>query len=227
MHPKTSTNDRKTRMNTKRCVVVDYKIGNVFSVMQALKHIGVNAELTGDLDLICNAERLILPGVGAFGRAADQLRALGIDEAISDFITSDRPFLGICVGMQLLMEKGLEFGEHKGLGYFNGTVEKIDLQNNNCQSLQVPVIGWNKVFEPVESRWEGTPFASVDSDNAFYFVHSFSVRPENENEICALARVGNGEVVSAIKRDNILGVQFHPERSSVGGLNFLKHFVEQ
>jgi glutamine amidotransferase len=214
-------------MNTKGCVVVDYEIGNVFSVMQALKYIGVNAELTGELDRIRNAERLILPGVGAFGRAADQLRALGLDEAISDFITSDRPFLGICVGMQLLMEQGLEFGEHKGLGYFKGTVEKIDVQNNKNEPLQVPVIGWNKVFEPTESRWESTPFASVDSNNAYYFVHSFSVRPENDNEICALANVGNGEVVAAIKRDNILGVQFHPERSSGGGLNFLKGFLEQ
>lgn len=214
-------------MKTKGCVLVDYEIGNVFSVMQALKHIGVDAELTGELDRIRNAERVILPGVGAFGRAADQLRALGLDEAISDFIASERPFMGICVGMQLLMERGLEFGKHKGLGYFKGTVDKIDLQNNKSEPLQVPVIGWNKVFEPIESRWEGTPFASVDADNAYYFVHSFSVRPENEKDICATAHVGNGKVVAAIKRDNILGVQFHPERSSDGGLNFLKGFLEQ
>ena len=214
-------------MSTKSCVVVDYEIGNVFSVMQALKRNGVEAELTGDLDRVRNAERLILPGVGAFGRAADRLRALGLDEAVSDFIATERPFMGICVGMQLLMERGLEFGEHQGLGYFKGTVEKIDLQDENGAPLQVPVIGWNTVHEPVEGRWAGTPFASVDAGNAYYFVHSFSVRPENAQDICAVAKVGNGEVVSAIQRDNILGVQFHPERSSDGGLAFLNGFLEQ
>lgn len=214
-------------MSTKSCIVVDYEIGNVFSVMQALKRNGVEAELTGDLDRVRKAERLILPGVGAFGRAADRLRALGLDEAISDFIATERPFLGICVGMQLLMERGLEFGEHQGLGYFKGTVEKIDLQNYNGAPLQVPVIGWNNVCEPAEGRWTGTPFASVEVSNAYYFVHSFSVRPENTLDICAVAKVGTGEVVSAIQRDNILGVQFHPERSSNGGLAFLNGFLEQ
>ncbi len=214
-------------MSTKSCVVVDYEIGNVFSVMQALKRNGIQAELTGDLERVRNAERLILPGVGAFGRAADRLRALGLDEAVSDFISTKRPFLGICVGMQLLMERGLEFGEHKGLGYFKGTVEKINLQGEQGGPLQVPVIGWNTVHEPVESRWTGTPFASVDTRNAYYFVHSFSVRPENAQDACAVAKVGNGEVVAAIQRDNILGVQFHPERSSDGGLAFLNGFLEQ
>lgn len=214
-------------MSTKSCIVVDYEIGNVFSVMEALKRNGVEAELTGDLDRVRKAERLILPGVGAFGRAADRLRALGLDEAVSDFIATERPFMGICVGMQLLMERGLEFGEHQGLGYFKGTVEKIDLQSDNGAPLQVPVIGWNTVREPAEGRWAGTPFASVEVSNAYYFVHSFSVRPEKALDICAVAEVGNGEVVSAIRRDNILGVQFHPERSSDGGLAFLNGFLEQ
>jgi glutamine amidotransferase len=140
-----SASDRIKVMRTKNCVVVDYGIGNVFSVMQALKRNGANAELTGDLNRIRDAERLILPGVGAFGRAADRLRALGLDAAISDFIAAERPFLGICVGMQLLMGRGLEFGEHQGLGYFKGTVEKIDLQNDLGAPQQVPVIGWNTV----------------------------------------------------------------------------------
>ena len=96
-------------MSNKSCVVIDYSIGNVFSVMQALKQNGVEADLTGDIDRVRRAERLILPGVGAFGRAVDRLRALGLDEAISDFIATERPFMGICVGMQLLMERGLEF----------------------------------------------------------------------------------------------------------------------
>lgn len=214
-------------MRTKSCVVVNYEIGNVFSVMQALKRNGTEAELTGDLDRVRNAERLILPGVGAFGRAADRLCALGLDHAISDFIASERPFMGICVGMQLLMERGLEFGEHQGLGYFKGTVEKIDLQNDSGDPQQVPVIGWNAVHEPTEGRWVGTPFASVDASNAYYFVHSFSVRPENAQDVCAVAQVGTGQVVAALQRDNILGVQFHPERSSDGGLAFLNAFLEQ
>lgn len=214
-------------MVNKSCVVVDYEIGNVFSVMQALKRLGVEAHLTGDVEKVRNAERLILPGVGAFGRAADRLRALGLDEAVSDFISTERPFMGICVGMQLLMERGMEFGEHQGLGYFKGTVEKIDLKDEKGDALQVPIIGWNTVKEPSVGRWAGTPFASTDTENAYYFVHSYSVRPENPAEVCAFAKVGNGEVVSAIQRDNILGVQFHPERSSKAGLSFLNGFLEQ
>ena len=214
-------------MKNTNCIVVDYEIGNVFSVMQALKHNGIEATLTGDLGRVRNADRLILPGVGAFGVAADRLRALGLDEAVTDFITSERPFLGICVGMQLLMERGLEFGEHKGLGLFKGTVEKIDMKNFTGDKLQVPVIGWNTVHEPTDGRWAQTPFASVDPSQAYYFVHSFSVRPEHDEDVCALANVGKEQVVAALQRDNILGVQFHPERSSTGGLAFLNGFLEQ
>lgn len=211
----------------KRCVVVDYEIGNVFSVMHALKRNGIEAELSGDPRRVRDADRLILPGVGAFGRAVDRLRALGLDEAISDFIAYERPFMGICVGMQLLMERSLEFGEHQGLGFFKGTVEKIDLHNNLGEPLQVPFIGWNKLYSPSESRWASTPFASVSASNAYYFVHSFSVRAKTPGDICALARVGNGEVVAALQRDNIFGVQFHPERSSDGGLALLQGFIDQ
>lgn len=214
-------------MGTKSCVIVDYEMGNVFSVMQALKHIGFKAELTSEPDRVRNAERLILPGVGAFGRAAGRLRTMGLDEAITDFISTERPFLGICVGMQLLMERGLEFGQHQGLGYFKGTVEKIDLQYEKGGPLQVPVIGWNTLHEPSKGRWDGTPLSTVNAENAYYFVHSFSVRPENAQDVCAVAKVGDGEVVAAIQRDNMLGVQFHPERSSDGGLAFLSGFLEQ
>lgn len=214
-------------MSTKSCVVIDYEVGNIFSVMQALRQNGAEVELSSDIERVRSAERLILPGVGAFGRAADRLRALGLDEAISDFISTGRPFLGICVGMQLLLEKGLEFGEHKGLGYFEGTVEKISLMDDRGASLQVPVIGWNTVHEPTMNRWDGTPFASVNPRAGYYFVHSFSARPKDPNSVCAISSVGTGEVVSAIQRDNILGVQFHPERSGQSGLAFLNGFLEQ
>lgn len=209
----------------KKCVVVDYGIGNIFSVMQALKNGGADVELTGDPDRVRNAERLILPGVGAFGRAADRLRALGLDEAILDFVRTERPFLGICVGMQLLMEQSFEFGQHQGLGLFKGKVERIQAQEQNGEHVRVPVIGWNSLNEAGEARWVSTPFAAIEPHSAYYFVHSYACCPVSSEEVCATTNVGSGKVVAAIQRDNILGVQFHPERSAESGLAFMAAFL--
>lgn len=209
------------------CIVVDYGIGNVFSVIQALKRGGADVELTSDPERIRNAERLILPGVGAFGRAADRLRTSGLDEAVLAFIQTGRPFMGICVGMQLLMSRGLEFGEHAGLGLIEGTVEKMVATDETGEAVRVPVIGWNTLTAPHATRWDNTPFKETRDDAAYYFVHSFSCRPSNPDDICATVRVGQEDVAAAVQRDNILGVQFHPERSSDSGLAFVRAFLKQ
>lgn len=210
------------------CVVVDYGIGNVFSVCQAIRRVGGTPELTGDVAKIKTADRVILPGVGAFGRAAARLEELGLDNAIHEFVSLNRPFLGICVGMQLLMSTGHEFGETAGLNLFEGTVEKISATDENGETVRVPLIGWNAprpLSQSGHDLWHGTPFNGVQDGDAFYFVHSYSVRPRNEADILAVIDAGNEQVVAAIGRDNIFGVQFHPERSAKAGMRFLENFL--
>ncbi len=172
------------------------------------------------------ADRVVLPGVGAFGNAAHRLRELRLDEVERGFIESERPFLGNCVGMQLLMEKGLEFGEHDGLGFFEGTVEKIALADEDGSPLRVPVIGCNTPFAPgAGGDWGDTAFSGTRPGSAFYFVHSYAVQASNAQDILAIVSVGTGAVTAAIDRDNIYGVQFYPERSSNTGPAFLNGFL--
>jgi glutamine amidotransferase len=212
-------------MTSPSCVVVDYGIGNVFSVMQAMRQRGAEVELTSDRAKILAADRVILPGVGAFGRAVDTLREMGLDDTIREFIATERPFLGICVGMQVMMEQGLEFGTHAGLGFFKGKVAKIELSEMGGQKLRIPLIGWNIPVSTKKDRWEKTAFAATSPQTAYYFVHSFAVQADNPADVAATVPVGTGHVVAAIHRDNIMGVQFHPERSARRGQAFLDGFM--
>lgn len=214
-------------MKAPTCVVVDYGIGNTFSVIRALQACGVDAMLTGDHAAIRDADRVILPGVGAFGRAADRLRSLGIDDVILKYVEGGRPFLGICVGMQLLMEKGTEFGQHLGLGLFKGSVDRIDLHEADGRLARVPLIGWYRLSTPSDnpSRWRTTALEQNPDGAAFYFVHSFAARPLDRDATLAVVRHGKQEIVAAIQRDNVLGLQFHPERSGPHGLELLTRFA--
>lgn len=214
-------------MTAKSCVIIDYGIGNVFSVSQALVHLDASVTLTSDPAAIRAADRVILPGVGAFGRAVDTLRAMHLDETIHAFIETGRPFLGICVGMQVMMEIGLEFGTHQGLGLFKGSVEQIALDDADGRPLRVPLIGWNAIHPTTPSRWQGTPFANVAPGADFYFVHSFAAKVTDPTEVAATAHAGAGQLTAAIQRDNITGVQFHPERSAESGRAFLSGFLAQ
>lgn len=214
-------------MPCRSCVIIDYGIGNVFSVGEALRHLDVDVKLTSDPTAIIAADRVILPGVGAFGRAVDTLREMHLDETIHAFIATGRPFLGICVGMQVMMEQGLEFGTHQGLGLFKGRVEQIALDDHNGRQLRVPLIGWNSVYPTVSERWQDTPFADLVPGSDFYFVHSYAARVTDIKEIAAIVHAGVGQITAAIQRDNITGVQFHPERSADAGRAFLSGFLAQ
>lgn len=212
-----------------KCVVIDYGIGNVFSVMHALRSLGVEADLSSDPDRILAADRVVLPGVGAFGRAAERLRGLGLDETTSAFIATGRPFLGICVGMQLLMEEGHEFGTHPGLGIFPGTVDKVDITEEDGRRLRVPLIGWYPLTPPPgqdASVFRGTPLEGARDGDAYYFVHSFAVRPADPAAVLATVSHAEQPVPAAIRKDNVIGVQFHPERSGEAGLALLDRFLK-
>lgn len=212
---------------SERVTVVDYGIGNVFSVCNALQKIGAEPQLTDDPKAIAQAERLILPGVGAFSRAMENLRQRGHVDAIAGFIETGRPFLGICIGMQLLMEVSTEFGEHAGLGHIAGKVDMISKTDADGRPLDVPHISWAEVTptsfgaaHPLFSTPQDDPGASY-----FYFVHSFMAYPHNPEHLLATATYGGHRITAAVGRDNITGLQFHPERSGEAGLELLERFA--
>lgn len=212
-------------MRTRKVIVIDYGIGNVFSVLQALERLGVSGSLSNDPSQILGADRVILPGVGAFGRAASSLRDTGLDSVIHDYVATGKPFLGICVGMQLLMETGEEFGANRGLGIIPGAVRKINASDENGAACRVPFIGWTSVVESRPSAWDDTPFSRNPDQNAFYFVHSFQADVTDSTHRIGVHKLGDAEITSAVRHDNVLGVQFHPERSAWTGQRFLRDFV--
>ncbi|UYO40496.1 imidazole glycerol phosphate synthase subunit HisH [Rhodopseudomonas palustris] len=209
-------------------IVVDYGIGNVFSVCNALRAIGCEAKLTGDLTAIRKADRVILPGVGAFARAMDALHAKGISDALRDFVDTGRPFLGICIGMQVLMDRSSEFGDTKGLGFVPGTVERIAAVSPSGQHLRVPHIGWAPLVPSHGSGegWNGTALEGADDVGyAVYFVHSYHCRPDAPERLIAHVDYDGLQITAAIRCDNITGVQFHPERSGRAGQKILEQFL--
>ncbi|MCU4654164.1 imidazole glycerol phosphate synthase subunit HisH [Roseibacterium sp. SDUM158016] len=212
-------------MTGQTCVVVDYGSGNVYSVLHALKRIGVDAYLTSSHTAIAGASRVILPGVGAFGDVMTKLRETGLDEAVVRHIEAERPFLGICVGMQVLMETGKEFGDHAGLGVVPGTVERVPEAVPGLPPMRVPIIGWHPVQPSEGSDWADTPFPQEARTPFYYFVHSYSVRPADPGHLCGEIAVEGRAIAAALRKDNVFGVQFHPERSAGEGQRFLQRFM--
>lgn len=198
--------------------IVDYGMGNLRSVQKGLERVGFAAEVTAEANRITHADKLILPGVGAFRDAMAQLRKSDLIAPIKDFLDSGRPFLGICLGLQLLFETGLEDGEHAGLGIFPGRVERF----TNRPGLKVPHMGWNEL----KVRRRPPLMNGLSEDASVYFVHSYHVVPADESVVATVTDYG-GPFVSSVWRDNIVATQFHPEKSQKVGLAMLKAFAEQ
>ena len=198
--------------------IIDYGVGNLFSLQCSLKKIGVDAVVTNDPQTIKNADRIILPGVGAFGDASKKLYESGLVELITEQANSGKPFLGICLGMQLLFEKGYEYGEHKGLGFLKGNV--ISLEGKVDKSLQIPHMGWNAL----DFQKESPLFKYINNGDFVYFVHSYYAT-DCEDSVIATSEYSI-PVTAAVGKVNIFGCQFHPEKSGDVGLNILKAFCE-
>ena len=198
--------------------IVDYGVGNLFSLRSSLLALGQPAEVTGDSGVIRSADRVILPGVGAFGDAADKLRASGLDRAVCEAADSGKPLLGICLGMQLLFEKGYEFGEHDGLGLLKGSI--IPMQGTIPEGLKIPQMGWNALIK----KREHFLLRDVREGDCVYFVHSFYAA-DCEDSLVAVCDYGR-EITALSARDNVMGCQFHPEKSGPVGLSILKAFCE-
>ena len=195
--------------------IVDYNMGNLASVKNAFDKIGERAEIVKDADKIKDFDKLILPGVGAFGDAVNHLKETNLDEAIKDFVKSGKYLLGVCLGMQLLFEKSEEFGNHKGLGFIEGEVIYFDKEKLNGH--KVPHMGWNRLF-----NYDSPLFKGVNNPY-LYFVHSLHAVCDDKYVIGK--SVYGYEFVSAVNKDNIFGFQPHPEKSHNEGLKILKNFV--
>jgi len=197
-----------------RICILDYGMGNLRSVEKALEHVGVTATIANDPETVRAADGLILPGVGAFPKAMSVVRELGLDELVGERRAAGVPILGICLGLQLLFDSTTELGGAEGLGLLAGAVDELD-----AGGLKVPHIGWSPVrWEKGSSLTEG-----IESETPFYFVHSFAPVPE-AGELLGTAEYG-ARFACAAERDNVYGVQFHPEKSSAAGLRLLSNFA--
>ena len=198
--------------------IVDYGVGNLFSLKSSFAAIGYPAEVTGDLERIRSADKVILPGVGAFEDAAKKLHDTGLDSAVKDAAKAGKPLLGICLGMQMLFDKSLEYGEHRGLGLINGTVEPIE--GIIPRELKIPHIGWNALHLYGESPI----FKYTKEGDCVYFVHSYYGVTYAENVI-ADTEYG-APLTAAVQSGSVFGCQFHPEKSGAVGLDILRAFCE-
>ena len=201
--------------------VVDYGVGNLFSLTCSLRAVGVEAVVTGEEAVLARADRVILPGVGAFGDAAEALRRTGLDKAVLKEAERGKPLLGICLGMQLLLDYSTEYGRHRGLGLIPGAVRAI--RPVVPPEYKVPHMGWNALRFP-KDRPVNPLFRYIQEGDCVYFVHSYA-GTDCEAHTIATAEYGP-ELTAAVARDNVYGVQFHPEKSGTVGLNILKAFCE-
>ena len=200
--------------------IVDYGVGNLFSLKSSLNFIGAETVVTGDAEIIRKCEKIILPGVGAFEDAAKKLKECGLDEVIKEEAKSGKPLLGICLGMQLLFEKSMEFGEHEGLGLIKGKIIPIE---NVTGTLKIPHMGWNNLIFPKDKKVSEI-FKYIKENDSVYFVHSY-YGAECEESVIAKAEYGIN-LTAAVQDKNVYGTQFHPEKSGNVGLNILKAFCE-
>jgi glutamine amidotransferase len=201
-------------VSSTRICILDYGMGNLRSVEKALEHVGATATIASDAASIRGADGLVLPGVGAFPKAMQRVRELGLDELLEERHLGGVPILGICLGLQLLFDSTTELGGARGLGLLGGEVDVLD-----APGLKIPHIGWS----PVRWELESPLVEGIDSETPFYFVHSFAPRPE-ARDVLGTAAYGS-RFACAAERDNVFGVQFHPEKSSAAGLRLLSNFA--
>ncbi len=210
----------------KNITVLDYGIGNLYSVARAFESIGANVTISSDPETIKKAERLLLPGVGSFAQGMTELKSRGLDDAIRDYVTFNRPFLGICLGMQLLFNSSEEFGNHEGLGLIPGRVLAIPKKGKYDEPHKIPHIGWASLILPSEKKsWAGTILENTPVNASCYFVHSYTAFPQDTLHRLADCDYDGCKISAVVQSDNIIGCQFHPEKSGKTGLEILRNFL--
>ena len=203
--------------------VIDYGVGNLFSLLSSLNYVGLHTKLTNDIEEIKNAKGIILPGVGAFRDAIGNLEKYGLKETLINEARKGKPFLGICLGMQMLFEKSYEYGEYEGLGLINGTVEEIKKYIPENSDLKIPHMGWNSLI--INERFKDDKILKdIDNNEYVYYVHSYFAKTDTKN-IVTYSEYGT-KIPGIVKNENVYGMQFHPEKSGDTGLKLLKNWGE-
>jgi len=210
--------------------IINYGMGNLFSVAQACRVAGLHPLITAERDDILNAAAVILPGVGAFGTAMERLHALDLVSPLRDLAESGHPLMGICLGMQLVMSESNEFGFHQGLNLVPGVVSRLTQPMDGDRPLKVPHVGWNKICSPETSAtkpsWDGTLLSHVSQGEYMYFVHSYRCTPADASIAISVTTYGGIEFCSTLRKGNIFGCQYHPERSGTAGLAIYQRLAE-
>lgn len=207
-----------------KIAIVDYGIGNVKSMINAFDSLKTEVVLTSDPKNIMNSSALVLPGVGAFASGMNNLKKYDLIDTIHEFVNTGKPFLGVCLGMQMLLEESEEFGSTKGLGLIKGKVVKLKTDKANNERL--PHVSWNEIKEPNPGRWKNTILENTIELTDVYFVHSYAAVPQESKDVLAIANYSNHDFCAAVSKNNVFGTQFHPEKSGVSGLNILKKFID-
>jgi glutamine amidotransferase len=205
-----------------KIIIIDYDLGNLFSVELACQAVGLEAEISADKKSITEADALILPGVGSFGDAMQNLKRFDLVDPIQNFVESGKPMMGVCLGMQLLFTRSEEFGNTEGLNIIPGAIKR--LPSNPKQPVKVPQIGWNKVAA-ASIPFEKTPLRSTVPGAFMYFVHSFYATPDDKGVVLTTTNYGDTEYCSSVFRDNIFATQFHPEKSTRAGVKIYEEWA--
>lgn len=208
-----------------KIAIIDYQLGNLFSVQQACSYLGYDAKITSDPSELLKSDYAILPGVGAFADAMSNMKKLDLIEPLKDFISTNKPFMGICLGLQLLFSESEEFGSHKGLGLIDGIVKKFPNRNTEGEKLKVPQIAWNTIYPNLQDLWEKSPLSTCNSGDYMYFVHSFYVQPNADEVVLSNTNYGGYTYCSAILKNNIFACQFHPEKSGMYGISIYESWI--
>lgn len=204
-----------------KVTVIDYGMGNLLSVCRALEHLGAEVTLSHEPDVIVQADKLILPGVGAFGDGMNELNKRGLSDVLRDKANDGTPILGICLGAQMLLDSSEEFGSHQGLGLIPGRVLAIPTTDTEGRPLKVPHVGWSDL----DTDHNHPLLKGIPTPSAVYFVHSFQCHPNDENDLITHCLLGGHKITAMVAHANIAGCQFHPEKSGPVGLRILANFL--
>ena len=210
-----------------RVTVVDYGMGNLFSLIRSLRNLGAEVAVIDDPADLSWAGHVVLPGVGAFGDAMANLNRMDMTQPLREHTLAGRPLLGICLGMQLLLSRSLEFGEHQGLDIIPGTVEPLFDKAMVPQECKLPHIGWNGLLSPAPGAWDQSVLKDFPEGGTAYFVHSYAAKPERPQDVLSVTDYGGTSFCSTVRRGNVAGCQYHPELSGAAGQWILHAFLDQ